>query len=140
MNQLHCQGIKKSHQYFMHHNLNIRVTNFHNVLSLLVPCAPGNISTELVCGTNDLTVSWNSSAILLSYSVTARPLDGTVSPVTCSTNSTSCSLSSLQCGQTYNITVKASSGGCSGPCSTPQFVETGNKNIGINLLTMSINS
>lgn len=102
-------------------------TNFHNVLSLLVPCAPVNISTNLLCGTNDLLVSWILSAVPLNYTVSAMPLSGNISSVTCDTSQDNCSLSGLQCGQTYNVSVKASSGSCSGPYSRPQTVQTGNK-------------
>ncbi|XP_018532382.1 mucin-4 isoform X2 [Lates calcarifer] len=89
-----------------------------------VPCAPQNVSTNLLCGTNDLMVSWILSPEPLNYSVTAVPLDGNISSVTCRTDTASCSLSALQCGQTYNVSVKASSGSCSGPYSSPQTVQT----------------
>lgn len=102
-------------------------TNSNNVLSLLVPCAPSNVTTNLVCGTNDLTVSWDSSAAPLNYTAIVVPSDGSISPVTCNTNLTSCSLNGLQCGQTYNVSVKASSGSCCGPYSHTRAVQTGNK-------------
>lgn len=80
-----------------------------------------------MCATDDLVVSWIPSAVSLNYSVTAVPLDGSISPVTCHTSHANCSLSGLQCGQTYNVSVQASSGSCSGPCSPPQAVQTGNE-------------
>lgn len=86
-----------------------------------------NISTNLLCGTNDLLVSWILSAVPLNYTVSAVPLSGNISSVTCDTSQANCSLSGLQCGQTYNVSVKASSGSCSGPYSRPQTVQTGNK-------------
>ncbi|XP_047445276.1 mucin-4-like [Mugil cephalus] len=89
-----------------------------------VPCAPGNVSTDLSCVTNDVTVSWTASAVPLNYSATAMPLGGNASAVTCSTNSASCVLSGLQCGQTYNVSVKASSGSCSGSYSPTQTLRT----------------
>nr|XP_020471689.1 fibronectin type III domain-containing protein 7-like [Monopterus albus]XP_020471690.1 fibronectin type III domain-containing protein 7-like [Monopterus albus] len=90
-----------------------------------VPCAPQNISSNLTCGSNILTVSWISSAVALNYHVTAVPLAGNTSSLSCQTNSSSCSVSGLQCGQTYNVSVKACSAGCSGVSSTPQTVQTG---------------
>ncbi|XP_039458353.1 fibronectin type III domain-containing protein 7-like [Oreochromis aureus] len=90
-----------------------------------VPCAPGNISTDLSCSTNDLTVSWISSSASLNYSVTAVPLAGNITSVICHTNGASCVLSGLQCGQTLNVSVEASSGICNGPHSPPQTVQTG---------------
>lgn len=97
------------------------------ILSLSVPCSPQNISTNLSCGTNSLTVSWIPSDVPLNYTATAVLLGGNRSSVTCQTTGTSCSLSDLQCEQTYNVSVKASSSGsCTGPCSSPQTVKTGN--------------
>ncbi|XP_071392950.1 fibronectin-like [Centroberyx affinis] len=88
------------------------------------PCAPMNVSTNLLCDTNILMVSWNPAAMPLNYSATAMPLAGDVSPVTCHTEDTECSLSGLQCGQTYNVLVRASYGSCSGPYSAVQTVQT----------------
>lgn len=102
------------------------VINSHCVLFLSVPCAPGNISTDLSCSTNDLTVSWISSSAYLQYSVTAVPLTGNVTSVICHTDGASCVLSGLQCGQTFNVSVEVSSGSCKGPHSPPQTVQTGN--------------
>uniref|UniRef100_A0A674NSS5 Fibronectin type-III domain-containing protein n=1 Tax=Takifugu rubripes TaxID=31033 RepID=A0A674NSS5_TAKRU len=84
------------------------------------PCAPANISTNLLCGTNDLVVNWSSSSVPLNYSVKVVALAGNISSLTCDTKHANCSLSGLQCGQTYNVSVKASSKSCSGPYSQPQ--------------------
>ncbi|XP_033507400.2 uncharacterized protein LOC117272533 [Epinephelus lanceolatus] len=89
-----------------------------------VPCPPENITTNLICGTNDATVSWVTSAVSLNYSVTAVPLAGNIRSVMCHTDSSSCRLSGLQCGHVYNVSIGASSGSCSGPISLPQMVET----------------
>ncbi len=121
---------------------NISLTNSHNLLSLLVPCAPVNVSTNLSCGTSDLTVSWSSAAPVFSsldYSATAVPLAGNISSVSCQTSGANCSLSGLQCGQTYNVSVKASTGSCSGPYSPPQTVQTGNKDVDDGRIIISMN-
>lgn len=97
------------------------------VMSLLVPCAPQNVSTNLLCGNNDVMVSWTLSPEPLNYTVKAMPVTGNTSSVTCNTNSASCNLTGLQCGWTYNISVKASSGSCCGPYSSPQTIQTGKK-------------
>ncbi|XP_008304956.1 fibronectin type III domain-containing protein 7-like, partial [Stegastes partitus] len=89
-----------------------------------VPCAPGNVTTNLLCGTSDLTVTWIPAAEPLNYSAVAQPLTGNISSVTCHTDGAACVLSGLQCGQTYNVSVRASSGSCSGPYSPPQTVQT----------------
>lgn len=80
-----------------------------------------------MCGTSDATASWNTSAVHLNYSVVAVPLVGDISSVMCHSGSASCVLSGLQCGRTYNVSVKASSGSCSGQYSPPQTLHTGNK-------------
>lgn len=122
---------------------NISLTNSPNLLSLLVPCAPVNVSTNLSCGTNDLTVSWKTSSVpvfsTLDYSATAVPLTGNISSVSCTTSGTSCSLSGLQCGQTYNVSVKAYTGSCNGPYSPPQTVQTGNKDVDDGKMIISMN-
>ncbi|KAM9719839.1 uncharacterized protein fndc7rs1 [Menidia menidia] len=89
-----------------------------------VPCAPQNVSTQLQCGSSDVTVSWISSALPLNYSVSAVLAGGNMSSVTCQTSHASCVLSGLQCGQVYNVSVAASSGSCSGPHSLSQTVHT----------------
>lgn len=104
-----------------------------------MPCPPVNVSTNLLCGTNDLTVSWIPSAVPLNHSVTAVPLAGNISSVTCDTSHANCSLRALQCGRTYNVSVKASSGSCSGPYSHPQTVQTGNNDGDDEKIRMSMN-
>ncbi|CAJ1072098.1 unnamed protein product%2C partial [Xyrichtys novacula] len=89
-----------------------------------VPCAPANVTTNLICGTNDLMVSWSTSDVPLNYSAVAMPLAGNISPVTCDSSRANCSLRGLQCGQTYNVSVKASSDSCSGRFSPPQTIQT----------------
>lgn len=110
------------------------LSNSHFMSSVLVPCAPTNISANLLCGTNDLVVGWNSS-VPLNYSVKVVPLAGNISSLTCDTRHAHCRLNGLQCGQTYNVSVKASSANCSGPYSHPQTVRTGIKNYGNEIRT-----
>lgn len=83
-------------------------------------------------------VSWIPSAAPLNHSVTAVPLAGNISSVTCDTSHANCSLRALQCGQTYNVSVKASSGSCSGPYSQPLTIQTGNKDDEDEKIRMSI--
>lgn len=71
----------------------------------------------------------------LNYSVKVVPLAGNISSLTCDTRHANCSLRGLQCGQTYNVSVKASSASCSGPYSRPQIVQTGNKDDGNEIRT-----
>lgn len=97
----------------------------HDISSLSVPCAPVNVTAIQLCGTDGVRVSWAPSALPFNYSVSAALLDGSSSSATCDTSLSNCDLSGLQCGQAYNVSVKASSGSCSGPYSFPQTVHTG---------------
>uniref|UniRef100_A0A674MQ79 Fibronectin type-III domain-containing protein n=1 Tax=Takifugu rubripes TaxID=31033 RepID=A0A674MQ79_TAKRU len=99
-------------------------SNSHFISSFSVPCAPANISTNLLCGTNDLVVNWSSSSVPLNYSVKVVALAGNISSLTCDTKHANCSLSGLQCGQTYNVSVKASSKSCSGPYNDGNEIRT----------------
>ncbi|XP_056912041.1 fibronectin type III domain-containing protein 7-like [Takifugu flavidus] len=63
-----------------------------------VPCAPANISTNLLCGTNDLVVNWSSSSVPLNYSV--------------------------KCASQYNVTVTAQDGHCTSS-TTHTVISTG---------------
>uniref|UniRef100_A0A7N6FH25 Fibronectin type-III domain-containing protein n=1 Tax=Anabas testudineus TaxID=64144 RepID=A0A7N6FH25_ANATE len=87
------------------------------------PCTPTNVSSLLICSAGSAQVSWAPSANALSYAVKATSAEQILN-LTCQTTGTSCSLSDLQCEQTYNVSVKASSGSCTGPCSSPQTVKT----------------
>ncbi|XP_036072425.1 uncharacterized protein LOC112147737 [Oryzias melastigma] len=89
-----------------------------------VPCSSWNFTTDLKCDTNDLLVSWNASSVQLNYSVTAAPMDGNIPTVTCYTNNASCLLSSLQCGHSYNVSLKVSPDTFNGPQSPSQIVKT----------------
>ncbi|XP_036072147.1 fibronectin type III domain-containing protein 7-like [Oryzias melastigma] len=89
-----------------------------------VPCSSWNFTTDLKCDTNDLLASWNASFAQLNYSVTAAPMDGNIPTVTCYTNNASCLLSGLQCGHSYNVSLKVDSDTFSGPQSPSQIVKT----------------
>ncbi|KAJ8011603.1 hypothetical protein DPEC_G00059970 [Dallia pectoralis] len=86
------------------------------------PCTPVNVNTHLNCESNILMVSWDAGPKPLNYSATASAGDGTA--VSCNVQNTICSLTGLHCGQQYNVTVMASYGSCSGPNSTPQYIQT----------------
>lgn len=87
------------------------------------PCAVENVLTTLNCSTNILTVSWDPASMPLNYSVTAVAGDGTT--LHCLTEGSSCTMPSLQCGQQYNVTVKAISSTCEGHSSVPEIVNSG---------------
>uniref|UniRef100_A0A8C4IN48 Fibronectin type-III domain-containing protein n=1 Tax=Dicentrarchus labrax TaxID=13489 RepID=A0A8C4IN48_DICLA len=76
-----------------------------------------------------MTVSWIPNALPFNYSVIAVPLAGNISSVTCKTSHANCSLSGLQCGQTYNVSVKASSGTSCSPQSLTAVTDCGTNSL-----------
>ncbi|KAK6484735.1 hypothetical protein HHUSO_G12572 [Huso huso] len=83
---------------------------------ITVPCTPESIETELDCGTNVVSVSWNQSAGAKSYMVTAEGSHG--HKVLCNTTDTQCDLTGLNCGQNYHMTLAASDYVCTSPQSS----------------------
>lgn len=59
----------------------------------------------------------------VNYSATAMAGDGTA--LRCKTEDSSCTMTNLQCGQQYNVTVKAISSTCEGHSSVPDIVNSG---------------
>ncbi|KAI7794726.1 fibronectin [Triplophysa rosa] len=80
------------------------------------PCAPQNVTVNLQCSRNTISVSWVGSPGAVGYNVTALGPDGDVrhSYVT----DTSCQLPNMHCAQTYNIMVTPFSDTCAGFPST----------------------
>ncbi|XP_064190128.1 uncharacterized protein LOC135254105 [Anguilla rostrata] len=88
-----------------------------------VPCVPKNVSADVNCSSNSMTVSWAGSAGADSYTATLEDGDGR------STNcqalgATSCNVSGLNCGKTYHVTVAASDGYCTSPESPATDVQS----------------
>ncbi|XP_041914101.1 uncharacterized protein LOC121678548 [Alosa sapidissima] len=86
-----------------------------------VPCMPQNVSLEMDCSANSLSVMWEESAGSDSY--TANLTDSNGRSTTCqvttsdpldiySAGMNSCNVSSLACGQVYHVSVTASDGYC----------------------------
>ncbi|XP_034036687.1 fibronectin type III domain-containing protein 7-like [Thalassophryne amazonica] len=83
------------------------------------PCVPEDVAVALTCEDDGATVSWAPSDVAISYQVTAKAMDG--QDLGCVTSSSNCSLHGLHCGQTYNLSVTASSHNCSGEPSISSF-------------------
>ncbi|XP_026005797.1 fibronectin type III domain-containing protein 7-like [Astatotilapia calliptera] len=80
------------------------------------PCAPFNVSSQLICSARAAHVSWDPSPNALSYAVEAIS-DGQT--LTCNSSSPNCALSNLLCGQAYEIVVTATDGTCVSNYSAP---------------------
>ncbi|XP_054888996.1 serine-rich adhesin for platelets-like [Poeciliopsis prolifica] len=74
------------------------------------PCQPHSIKAFMDCQTHSATVSWQPSAGAVSYATMLTSSSGHTS--SCSTNTTSSKPSFLQCGEKYNITIKAIGEAC----------------------------
>lgn len=87
------------------------------------PCPPTNISLQSSCDSDTVSVSWAASQGSLAYMAVAESREG--HRVTCNTTQMTCDVSSLQCGQTYELSVFGVDGDCIGMRSEVRVIETG---------------
>ena len=80
------------------------------------PCAPSNVTSQVICSAGAAQVFWTHSANAVSYDVKATSDNQTL---TCSSSFSNCSLSDLVCGQAYDIFVSATDGTCVSNYSIP---------------------
>lgn len=80
------------------------------------PCAPSNVSSQLMCSAGIAQVSWAPSANAASYNVKATS-SGQI--LTCTSSTPNCTLSNLVCGQAYDVRVTATDGTCVSSYSAP---------------------
>ncbi|XP_069824070.1 fibronectin type III domain-containing protein 7-like [Dendropsophus ebraccatus] len=81
------------------------------------PCRPENVSTQLECASNLVTVSWNVSSGADSYQAEAVGTNGKIS--VCNATNTSCHFTDLTCGTVYLVTVTADNEVSSSEPSSP---------------------
>lgn len=87
------------------------------------PCELGNVKANMNCVAHTATASWQSSSGASNYVAVITTSSGHVK--SCTTNSTSCQLSSLQCGEKYNLTVKALGDTCNQTTLMAGYLITG---------------
>uniref|UniRef100_A0A3Q2UY66 Uncharacterized LOC102300190 n=1 Tax=Haplochromis burtoni TaxID=8153 RepID=A0A3Q2UY66_HAPBU len=111
---------------------NITVVARHNTCVSMVsetvktttgPCPHSGLRTSLDCNTNTAVVSWTTGIGILYYNATAQAF-GSIDKQTCSTNGSSCNISSLQCGESYKVSVSGQGLYCSSPAQDWQRVNT----------------
>ncbi|XP_067303573.1 fibronectin [Pseudorasbora parva] len=109
----------------------------HSVDLDTVPCKPQGIATQMECGSHTGEVSWEQGEHVASYLVYASSPDG--HQTHCSSPSSSCKLDSLQCGQTYNLTIIAQDSHCDSQnaYSTLQSVPCTPSNVQASLVCLS---
>ncbi|XP_058265731.1 uncharacterized protein LOC131365857 [Hemibagrus wyckioides] len=86
------------------------------------PCPPNQVSAQVPCESNVMSVSWQISQGSNSYLAVAQSNRG--QRFNCSSNGTTCNIPGLECGQTYEVYVSGVVGTCIGPKSQSQIVKT----------------
>ncbi|KAM6948324.1 uncharacterized protein fndc7rs1 [Aplochiton taeniatus] len=86
------------------------------------PCAPSNLQIASQCSWNSTSVSWVGGRGALSYVAFAESAGGYLS--SCNSSATRCDLGGLQCGQTYNVTVRSMDDSCQSLQSAGSVVQT----------------
>ncbi|XP_026097187.1 fibronectin type III domain-containing protein 7-like [Carassius auratus] len=76
-----------------------------------VPCVPDNVTANVSCQGNDLSVFWEESAGADSYTAVLEDSNGQFTSCQ-SMIHTTCTVNRLVCGQTYRVSVTASDGYC----------------------------
>ncbi|XP_069497964.1 serine-rich adhesin for platelets-like [Ambystoma mexicanum] len=86
------------------------------------PCIPGSVESLLNCTAETATLIWPITLGAVNYSslVTGPSLE----TLDCSTSDTTCYIEGLQCGQDYNITLKAHGQQCTSPGSASAALQT----------------
>lgn len=77
----------------------------------LAPCPPQNVSAEVSCSSNDMTISWDAIRGADHFLVLVIADDGGTSK-SCNTTNTACSISNVTCGNTFSVHVTSVRGAC----------------------------
>ncbi|XP_047442067.1 uncharacterized protein LOC125008801 [Mugil cephalus] len=111
---------------------NISVLARHNTCVSLIsksiiattgPCPHSGLKTALVCETNRAVVSWTPGSGILYYNASADAFNINHKQ-TCSTNSSTCNISSLQCGESYKVSVSGQGQNCPSPAQSWHRINT----------------
>ncbi|XP_067331701.1 fibronectin-like [Channa argus] len=84
------------------------------------PCPPQNVSAQVNCLSNDLTISWNGNREADHFLVS---INGGFTKL-CNTTNTSCSITNVTCGNTITAQVTSVRGDCSSQHSETQSILT----------------
>lgn len=91
------------------------------------PCPPHNLSAQLSCLLNDLTVTWDAVRDADHFLVSLTAENGGTNEL-CNTTNTACSTSNLTCGNTYTIQVTSVRGDCQSEHNQSYTIQSGMKN------------
>ncbi|XP_019712180.1 receptor-type tyrosine-protein phosphatase beta-like [Hippocampus comes] len=82
------------------------------------PCKPENVTGDLNCSSNIMTVTWHQvSSLAQNFTIEATSVSGVNS--TCETNENNCSFLDLSCGQLYTFTITGHTNVCMSEMSYP---------------------
>lgn len=98
----------------------------HPVSAPPAPCPPQNVSAQISCASNDLTISWDA-AREAEYFLVSVSEDGGGGGESCNTTGASCSISNLTCGNRFRVHVTSVRGGCHSQRSPTPSVTSGMK-------------
>ncbi|XP_029686708.1 fibronectin type III domain-containing protein 7-like [Takifugu rubripes] len=68
------------------------------------PCPPQNVSVNVSCPSNDISISWNTTGAADHFLVSVIPDNGGASE-SCNTTNTACSIRNVTCGHTFSVHV-----------------------------------
>ncbi|XP_044075214.1 uncharacterized protein LOC122886733 [Siniperca chuatsi] len=77
------------------------------------PCPPQNVSAEVHCSSNDMTITWDAIREADHFLVSVIAENGGTSE-SCNTTNTACSISNVTCGNTFRVQVTSVRGACRG--------------------------
>ncbi|KAL2097078.1 hypothetical protein ACEWY4_006285 [Coilia grayii] len=86
------------------------------------PCPPSSVQAIRGCADNDALVMWQDSLVGGTYTAVMEDHEGR--QVNCSTPNNNCTISELACGQNYSVTVRRYNGTCTGPPSSPVYMDS----------------
>ncbi|XP_069013286.1 fibronectin type III domain-containing protein 7-like [Embiotoca jacksoni] len=75
------------------------------------PCPPQNVSAEISCSSNDMTIYWDAMREADHYLVSSTAENRGTNEL-CNTTNTSCSISNSTCGNTFTVQVTSVRGDC----------------------------
>ncbi|XP_073498930.1 fibronectin type III domain-containing protein 7-like [Phyllobates terribilis] len=119
MSGFECGSEYSFHVYSSNHQCKSLNSAVHK--SWTAPCQPRDIITNVQCENNDALISWTDSKGALYYLAT---LSGNGKISACNTTTTQCSYPSLQCGQSYNVSVMAVNDVCDSALSAVSSFQT----------------
>ncbi len=113
------------HQYQTFSTLKLYLSN-QTASLLTAPCPPRNVSAEISCSSNDVTISWDAIREADHFLVSVIADNGGISE-SCNTTNTACSISNVTCGNTFSVQVTSVRGTCRSQHSETHNLLSGGK-------------